>query len=690
MKKLLSLCMILSLLLSHIAFAGTSLETLLENGGTYAVNGEFQKAEAAFDIALKLAPGDIRVYSALKHMYLLKGDLKSALEALDTAVSLAPSEGELYLEKAKILFDLGRINEAEQALVYAEVLDSYLYSDASLWKSAFCAYYENDNYNKVIDAYRILVNNGYSPAEEDLQKLKRALILTGQTAEAEKMGLISLGEKDTILEGAIQSGKKISLVPAEKESLRDYPVFMSLEAYNLMCEEYPGEAPVLEPADDGLRVKIPEEYKSEIFGDEADLENLSPIAVSPSGNARLYFFEDNPFLVKNKEITLIAPNKQRSAPLGETGEKQMYQAIRYLSNSPERNGIVWSKDEQYFILSYPMRTLQAANYLDLMFVDAKTGDFILANRTPKSGGDEGFEGVLFACFDDEGENIYYIAFVSPSTHEFTNMLKKYNIETGTVESLCGYEKRDIHYPGMYFTEYNTIKAIFTPISVNQNAGVIEFKGTDDGWTYEKDEFSASCRYQSPREYHLSENSGMEVALSKINNTIGYLSVRNQELGAPGMDQMILLPVGENQGYAKSVAEEMFGAEAPIDPDDMTLTQDFERAWAGYFANASSTKNTSQPTYSAPKYISVQNMILSPDGYFALMLISYPEINPDYDMLYTIKPGLCLIDLETLRFTQIELPEGITLSNNNIGFVWNQENEIMLPATDGTVYNIWIG
>ena len=90
MKKLISVLLTIAMLFSNIALAAVTLSDLLEKGGNYAVNGEFDKAEAAFEIAMKMEPENVRVYEAIKHMCILKGDLEGALRALDTALEYAP------------------------------------------------------------------------------------------------------------------------------------------------------------------------------------------------------------------------------------------------------------------------------------------------------------------------------------------------------------------------------------------------------------------------------------------------------------------------------------------------------------------------------------------------------------------------------------------------------------------------
>ena len=108
MKKLISVLLAIAMLISSIAFGEVSFSELLAKGGNYAVNGEFEKAEAAFEIAMKMEPENIRVYEAIGHMCILKGDFEGAIRALDTALSYAPHNGiEYAVKKAgaeKIIF----------------------------------------------------------------------------------------------------------------------------------------------------------------------------------------------------------------------------------------------------------------------------------------------------------------------------------------------------------------------------------------------------------------------------------------------------------------------------------------------------------------------------------------------------------------------------------------------------------
>ena len=226
------------------------------------------------------------------------------------------------------------------------------------------------------------------------------------------------------------------------------------------------------------------------------------------------------------------------------------------------------------------------------------------------------------------------------------------------------------------TEENTVKTIIESsyFEEEDSASILEFEKTYGGWKCTCNDFSTTSRVQNPRRYFLNENSGMEVVLCKCVNAIGYLSIINDELGAPGIDQMIVLPVNGNEALIQEV------------PTEETLeTDDFRKAWGAYVAYQ---QGPITPAFSMPEYLTIDQMILSPDGYYALLLMKYPEICPDNEMLYEIKTGLCVLDLLTLKFARIEMPENINI-NEKTGFIWNEANEIMLSSNDGTLYTLQI-
>ncbi len=678
MKKLISVLLIASVLFSASAFADVSLEALLKNGLSYVKAGEYEKAEAAFDIAMKMAPDDIRVYEAIYEMCFRQGDDEGALQAINAALEYAPNDGELYNKKADVLLGMGRLRETEKAFLYAEVCGSEPYE--RLQVDLYIAYYDAGEYADAIRIFEKYELQWLSFRGEDARYIS-ALIKTGNGNKARELGLISVGLKDETIANAIENGRKLSLVPTEMENILDYPIFVSAGIYDTLLEQYPEDAPVFELAYDSKRVKVPEELRSEFFHADTETEDIFLISTSPSGNIRLYSGDQGlNFLVKDNEITVIGLNENRSAPLDEDGEKSVYRALNNLAARPERDGIVWSKNERYFIVSFPYLSMQNMSLYDLMFVDTETGDFVVTNNTLKKWGKEGFEHAHLACFDDADENIYYFAFVNADQNDgYKSVLKKYNMETGKIETLCGYEEIDVYCPNLCLTAENEIRAIYTPNLFADNGGLISFKETTNGWAYEKKVFDEISRYQSPHRYFLSENSGMEVVLNQIIGSINYLSIANEKLDVPGYNRMILLPVNGNQAYAGEILS-----------DEALESGESAKAWGAYSVYNNNMENALR--YPAPEYMNVLEMTLSPDGYYALLVTQYPEIYSDDGMNYAIKTGLCLIDLETLRFSEIELPDmpdDTILPWNKIGFVWNETNEVLLPSIDGMLYKLKI-
>lgn len=677
MKKLISVLLTIAILFSNIALAAVTLSDLLEKGGNYAVNGEFDKAEVAFEIAMKMEPENVRVYEAIKHMCILKGDFEGALRALDTALEYAPGEGEIYLEKAKILYQMGNTYDAEQALLYAEVCGEA--PDDEIWISAYNAYYAQGEYERVIQAAQNMSDKALT--EIDVDKFTRALIRTGQLERARSLGLINDGLKDAYFEDAIENGRTLSLVPAEPENIPDYPVFISLDIYNQQNGESSesGDMLLCEPAEDGKRVKLTEEGNQTLFGGEITMEDAFVISTSPSGDIRLYNINSITCIVKDGEIMPIALNEKRSAPLDEEGMKNASRALTRLHGGrAEQNGIVWSKDERYFVLTFPQEYLMSMRAYDLMFVDAETGDFIVANCTPKRIKQEGFEHAHLAVFDDAGENIFYYAFVNDGEdREYKSALKKYNIETGSTETLCGYADRDICFPRLHLTADHEIRGIYTPNTVRDNVSLVSFRETADGWTYEKEAFDEISWYQNARGYFADESSGMEDVFYWTNGTMGYLTVANEKLDAPGHNSMILLPVNGNHAYTGDVPS-----------DEGVMTEEFINAFGGYFAFGRGDKEA-MARYPAPECMNVLEMTLSPDGYYALLVVQYPEF-AEGNAEYTIKTGLCLLDLQTLEYSMIEMPEDVRpIDTSSSDMLWNERNEIILPTASWTLYKLTI-
>jgi len=651
MKKLISVLLTIAMLFSNIALAAVTLSDLLEKGGNYAVNGEFDKAEATFEIALKMEPENVRVYEAIKHMCILKGDLEGALRALDTALEYAPGEGEIYLEKAKILYQIGNTYDAEQALLYAEICGEE--PDDSLLELAVNAYYKSGEFEKAISAYE---NLSKGTADESLtQVYESALILTGQKEKALSLGFSLPENANAELAEVIDGKKTISLEPVEFPDILSYPVYMSKNVYEQWKKAFPDANLFNMPTEDnGNRIKFSDHtLESFVLYEASDgvHEEIWPVEprfidISPDMNTYLYsvsyvnsFALDEKFrycrmyfLVKDEEATVLMLNIDRSGMAdNKLLESQSFSWFAPSGFYADETSAIWSKDGRY------RATFAESEYLDYYFVPVHgrlpedySDVFILADMEtgeltpiflPK-------DASIVAGFDMTSENLFYIEYYDEKQEAgYAEALKKYCIETGETEILYMHEAPvDLEYRSELCISENDTVISEIGYSESDFGGHMKYTKTEQGWTFEYalDEYDESdVVYRG--NYHYSAQSDIGIYECSTGSVLAgsFLSIGSDTQPTPGYDHLVFLPGDADEAFIRPASQMTHRAEG------------------------------------VPGYYSVDSVAMSPDGYYAL--VSYGQ-------------NICVLDLRTLRFSEVLLPsEGF---NTLYSITWC-DNKIIL-------------
>lgn len=646
MKKLISVLLTIAMLFSNIALAAVTLSDLLEKGGNYAVNGEFDKAEATFEIALKMEPENIRVYEAIKHMCILKGDFEGALRALDTALEYAPGEGEIYLEKAKILYQMGNTYDAEQALLYAEVCGYE--ADDSFLELAMNAYYKSGEFEKVILAYEQLSKGA---ADESLtQTYMSALILTGQEEKALSLGLSISESADSEISEAIKNKKTISLKPIEFPDILSFPVYMSKNVYEQWKKTFPDANLFSMPTEDaGIYIKFSGCTLESFVLSQASDRVTCPVEprfidVSPDMDTYLYsvsyanfaYDENFPewrmyFLVKDEKATVIMLNLDRS--LMADNDFLGSQTFSWFAPSgfySDEASAIWSKDGRYratwvraHYIEYYLAWIEGypEDYSDIfMLADMETGE-LTPIFLPK-------DASIDAGFDMMSENLFYIEYYDQKQEAgYAEALKKYCLETGETEILYMHEDPvDLEYRSDLCISENDTVISEIGYSESDFGGHMKYTKTEQGWTFEYalDEYDESdVVYRG--NYHYSAQSDIGIYECSTGSVLAgsFLSIGSDTQPTPGYDHLVFLPGDADKAFILPVSKMTHRAEG------------------------------------VPGYYDVQSVAMSPDGYYAL--ISHGQ-------------NICVLDLRTLRFSEVLLPsEGF---NTLYSITWC-DNKIIL-------------
>ena len=165
------------------------------------------------------------------------------------------------------------------------------------------------------------------------------------------------------------------------------------------------------------------------------------VSLSPDGNTSVWKNSDAAkiALVRNGEVIEVhaAPERGAGDPYG-TLEDQLF----WLSGCiPGADGLSWSPDGRYAILSCKQELIKTTGHLDLVMLDAENGEAFLAaayfSSVPfqiRDMWDERYGSVYEARFDSTGRYIWFVGFVNSLTESIG--LFRVDTKTGTTDLMA--------------------------------------------------------------------------------------------------------------------------------------------------------------------------------------------------------------------------------------------------------------
>ena len=652
MKRILALFATFCLLcpICGLAEETVSLEDLLLKGAQYAGSGDYESAEICYDIALKLSPDDPTILSAMADMYFEQQDYAQALSCAEGAVALAPADGALYLLEARILFAMERIDDAEMAMRYGEICGAH--PDDALNLAAAVAYAETGRNEQAVAAFEQLPESLWRENHADLYR--QALLRSGNADRAQDLGLTGDFSKNPELAAAMESGIPLSFALIA-EDVSEYPVYLSRWFYEDNLDEANAAGVTGEMSPDGTLVKVSDCVADLYAGD------VQPLTASPSGEITMYRAGSNLLVSRNGQMMVFLPNYDRCAGDEEAAAKTLE---RYYSFGMmlEQDGVAWSPDERYFALTFPYRGLMMAQFMDLIIGDVRTGDLFVVETTPDSFSQPGAQTACFALFDGKSENVYYTVYGDVAEGSRYG-LKRYNLESGSVELLWEGGDISIERPRLCMDGAGNLRCVTGGTHDDMNCGVLELALKDGQWASVASSFSNPLRIQYPMRYQYSALSGFELILNRprqAGEAMNYITLSADLLPEYSHDFAVMLPGT--------------GGEAELTPVD----DDFIQI---HYGNILSSEEGTSEQHLSP-WMDVIAAELSPDGFYALIFAR--DIS---------KAGFYLLDLTTLRFSPVALPDGVDLSGlSDIALGWFEDNRIICStATEGSaIFKLNIG
>lgn len=649
MKRILSIVLAVSLLCSVSVWASDDkLGDMLAKAVDFMQAEDYESAEICYDIAMKLSPDDPNVLAQAAWMYAWKGDKNQAQALIEEAIDLAPAEGALYIVKAKIMFMHEMFEETILAIRYADICGTDMDKEFCIEVAVSCFY--NGFYAEAVELFELVEQEFWW--EKYSKEYGRALTRSGEHERAKQLGLVKCGVKEVALANAMQNEQEIQL-SVWKEDLSEYPVYFSADYYEANKEAVSGEL------EERITVVGNKARLSEKLS-ELDEVEVNILAVSPSGEVILYGFGSTLVIEKNNELVLVTPGSNTA---GQENEElpPTYAESFYFGELIEQDSVAWSPDEKYFTLTFSERAVLQGRLYDLVLVDTETGVLSAVEITPKKFGEEGFQTAISACFDEKGKEIYYLVYGDIGEGSRCG-LKRYHIDTGICELLCEVQDVLTCYAGIYMDYEGYIRSIADRHQIEEPGGTIVFSENENGWEYQIHDFSNPLKYQRPRRYLYSDNSLMEIVLNNNPETSAvnwglYMCLNTDVLSGQADDQAVLLPKEGTTAEIKGIMDAVPASYEVIDSE---------------FGK--------EGVVPISPWLSIVNAVLSPDGYYALILAR------DQGNI-----GVYILDIQSLQFVELELPDGVELSPVSSGIAgrggrldWISNDKIMLPCVAGNV------
>lgn len=540
MKRLVAWLLILVLALPLPVMAD-SYDDMLQKAQQYIVTGDFDKALACFDLAVRLDADRAQAYCDAAQMYYSHGEYGAALSLVEMALEKEPLHAASW--ELKCLIDLARDDAKSfgEDVLFAEVCGVFFLADRKncLLAGDMCMrlahyaqaaeyYYQGGEYALVADALAKLPTD--SLTEDQRGMYKRALVFSGQSKLAEEMGLIAANSRDPQLDMAFARGK-LTLEVVEDLCPKDALIFMPEQyaAYYEMSEEdvaYSKETILYELKNDGGYL----------------------LGVSPDGMTKLILVDQNGgFLlaVRGSVITVLCPNTAR-------GVEDVHGNMRTLYYDELHklrmwvNNVAWSPDGRYAVLCCPDMVHMGRYMIDPIVLDTVTGDVVLLSTYANKIREENFGAMVSACFSADGKQLfcvmtgYFGEGLFGMRYSGNYVLMSYDLETGKATWQGEMQPPDTA-GGLQRLSDGTMMMVTYPYSARESAGIAQIFPYGKRWFFRQ--FKFDSRADLAARVHTrsigmdySANSGYAVVLETMvsNNysaSFSFLRVRPEEMCA---------------------------------------------------------------------------------------------------------------------------------------------------------------
>lgn len=437
-------------------------------------------------------------------------------------------------------------------------------------------------------------------------------------------------------------------------------------------------------------------------------DDWMPVSMSPDGRTVLW---GPGVLTRDGQTIPLTINKDRGA--GDPYETLEKNLMFLLNNLPGQEGINWSPDGRYALLTYKRAALQNTKPLGLMVLDAETGEVFQAVAVSRNLLKEGGGFVFEAKFDHTGRYVYFTGWINSIFKGYG--LFRCDMETYEVQLVSG-NLNMASTPGLWETpdgrwlmldataRNNGREAIYLSAKECFSSALMPMIETlaETGYPIGVDQsfvrrFSAGawqtgCLVYSSRTGYGLMIGGPVTAMqtdtaAQEGTTAGYYAIYSV---LNDMRICRITPEGADmQHYWRIVdaSEDLTGVRLEMVEDSYVTTLD-------RMANHSSDMVTQEESealnaYGTELMKSLQLLstcgCASPDGRYALINVGNREGS-----------GFFLVDMETMKMRPVNAPEGMaTIYLNSAltrkyqpGMVWNQDGTLLIFNYESQTVEAW--
>ena len=326
-------------------------------------------------------------------------------------------------------------------------------------------------------------------------------------------------------------------------------------------------------------------------------ERLQLLSLSPSGGSALFIYAGWGLSLYGGKYHLLYPAYEKGVE-DAYGNLQTYAeryATRMFTDLIGSEGVVYSPDGRYAAVYNVKRTVYNGHFdLDPVLIDLSTGEMILTATYPNKMKEENAGAVTTACFSADSRTFYYMVYGRFGENRMR--LCRYDLAAGTTETLLETELQAWR-PHLSMTAGGDFLVVVDDPKESA-LGIAENR--EGSWIMDRKAPAAGMKLFRLTDLRYSANSGYAVLAGGMGS--GFSSafqVLEPDGDLSGFNQYLSLEKATDRIVAMT-AEEYENA----------IREDMER-----MAGQGNQQYAPGPDY---PYRTILNVILSPDGHYALL------------------------------------------------------------------------